>query len=177
MYLLRVSDISGFCLTCARLLTPSGRFEINKRICLSMSDFHKEHGSQDSNGEEVKGLALASFGPVRSWNPSWTVEKILIGLMSFMYEAPTNTGALLYACVAAQPRGAGAACCAGMCLEANTSAFCDVRGFRRTPCPLARFWSPKRIDGDMLQPLHILMLLGCRQHFKLCRMSSTGLPV
>ena len=23
----------------------------------------------------------------RSWNPSWTVEKILIGLMSFMYEA------------------------------------------------------------------------------------------
>lgn len=27
-----------------RLLTPSGRFEINKRICLSMSDFHKEPG-------------------------------------------------------------------------------------------------------------------------------------
>lgn len=46
-----------------KLLTPSGRFEINKRICLSMSDFHKE-----------------------SWNPSWTMEKILIGLMSFMYE-------------------------------------------------------------------------------------------
>jgi len=46
-----------------KVLTPSGRFEINKRICLSMSDFHKE-----------------------SWNPSWTVEKILIGLMSFMYE-------------------------------------------------------------------------------------------
>ena len=40
-----------------KVLTPSGRFEINKRICLSMSDFHKE-----------------------SWNPSWTVEKILIGL-------------------------------------------------------------------------------------------------
>lgn len=46
-----------------KMLTPSGRFEINKRICLSMSDFHKE-----------------------TWNPSWTVEKILIGLMSFMYE-------------------------------------------------------------------------------------------
>merc|ERR1719161_1250624 len=46
-----------------KMLTPSGRFEINKRICLSMSDFHKE-----------------------SWNPSWTVEKILIGLLSFMYE-------------------------------------------------------------------------------------------
>merc|ERR1740121_2762684 len=52
-----------------KMLTPSGRFEINKRICLSMSDFHKE-----------------------SWNPSWTVEKILIGLMSFMYEE--NVGAI-----------------------------------------------------------------------------------
>ncbi|CAD7935472.1 unnamed protein product [Amoebophrya sp. A25] len=46
-----------------KMLTPSGRFEINKRICLSMSDFHKE-----------------------SWNPAWTIEKILIGLMSYMYE-------------------------------------------------------------------------------------------
>merc|ERR1719362_1179067 len=51
-----------------KMLTPSGRFEINKRICLSMSDFHKE-----------------------SWNPSWTVEKILIGLMSFMYEESTTS--------------------------------------------------------------------------------------
>merc|ERR1719313_3155040 len=56
-----------------KLLTPSGRFEVNKRICLSMSDFHAE-----------------------SWNPSWTVEKILIGLMSFMYEESTESiGSLL----------------------------------------------------------------------------------
>eukprot|EP00931_Biecheleriopsis_adriatica_P088278 TRINITY_DN62639_c0_g1_i1.p1 TRINITY_DN62639_c0_g1~~TRINITY_DN62639_c0_g1_i1.p1 ORF type:complete len:1151 (-),score=234.12 TRINITY_DN62639_c0_g1_i1:112-3564(-) len=56
-----------------KMLTPSGRFEINKRICLSMSDFHKE-----------------------SWNPSWTVEKILIGLMSFMYEeSSASIGSLL----------------------------------------------------------------------------------
>ncbi|CAD7947621.1 unnamed protein product [Amoebophrya sp. A120] len=51
-----------------RMLTPSGRFEINKRICLSMSDFHAE-----------------------SWNPSWTVEKILVGLLSFMYEETSES--------------------------------------------------------------------------------------
>ncbi len=56
-----------------KMLTPSGRFEINKRICLSMSDFHKE-----------------------SWNPAWTIEKILIGLMSYMYEENNESvGSLL----------------------------------------------------------------------------------
>ena len=40
---------------------PSGRFETNTRICLSMSDFHAE-----------------------MWNPGWNVETILIGLLSFM---------------------------------------------------------------------------------------------
>eukprot|EP00928_Gymnodinium_smaydae_P070397 TRINITY_DN54242_c0_g1_i1.p1 TRINITY_DN54242_c0_g1~~TRINITY_DN54242_c0_g1_i1.p1 ORF type:complete len:1126 (-),score=276.04 TRINITY_DN54242_c0_g1_i1:79-3456(-) len=56
-----------------KMLTPSGRFEINRRICLSMSDFHAE-----------------------SWNPSWTIEKILIGLMSFMYEESTaSIGSIL----------------------------------------------------------------------------------
>jgi ubiquitin-conjugating enzyme E2 J2 len=56
-----------------KMLTPSGRFEINKRICLSMSDYHAE-----------------------SWNPSWTVEKILVGMMSFMYEESTESiGSLL----------------------------------------------------------------------------------
>ena len=29
---------------------------------------------------------MAAVDYSRSWNPSWTVEKILIGLMSFMYE-------------------------------------------------------------------------------------------
>ena len=44
-----------------RMLTPSGRFEINTRLCLSMSDYHPE-----------------------SWNPSWSVETLLVGLQSFM---------------------------------------------------------------------------------------------
>ena len=44
-------------------LRPSGRFETNTRLCLSMSDYHPE-----------------------SWNPSWSVETLLVGLQSFMYE-------------------------------------------------------------------------------------------
>lgn len=51
--------------------TPSGRFETNTRLCLSMSDFHPE-----------------------SWNPSWRIESILLGLVSFMLDAtePRTTG-------------------------------------------------------------------------------------
>ncbi|CAL4086118.1 unnamed protein product, partial [Meganyctiphanes norvegica] len=46
-----------------QMFTPSGRFETNTAICLSMSSFHPE-----------------------SWNPSWTVGTILTGLLSFMME-------------------------------------------------------------------------------------------
>eukprot|EP00971_Amphidinium_carterae_P241109 4786803-Amphidinium_carterae.2 len=45
------------------MLTPSGRLEINRRICLSMSDYHPE-----------------------SWNPAWSIESILVGLVSFMID-------------------------------------------------------------------------------------------
>eukprot|EP00928_Gymnodinium_smaydae_P083458 TRINITY_DN6669_c0_g1_i1.p1 TRINITY_DN6669_c0_g1~~TRINITY_DN6669_c0_g1_i1.p1 ORF type:complete len:291 (+),score=45.18 TRINITY_DN6669_c0_g1_i1:99-875(+) len=55
------------------MLTPSGRFETNVRLCLSMSDFHPE-----------------------SWNPSWRIESILIGLVSFMLDTnePRTTGGM-----------------------------------------------------------------------------------
>ena len=43
------------------MLTPNGRFETNARICMSMSDYHPE-----------------------SWCPTWKVETIIIGLISFM---------------------------------------------------------------------------------------------
>ncbi|KAF4322276.1 hypothetical protein BBO99_00004110 [Phytophthora kernoviae] len=45
------------------MLTPNGRFDVNRRICLSMSDFHPE-----------------------TWNPLWAVGSILTGLYSFMVE-------------------------------------------------------------------------------------------
>ena len=55
------------------MITPSGRFEVNSRLCLSMSDFHPE-----------------------SWNPSWRIESILVGLLSFMLDPqePRTTGGM-----------------------------------------------------------------------------------
>lgn len=44
-----------------RMITPNGRFQVNTRLCLSMSDFHPG-----------------------TWNPSWSVSTILNGLLSFM---------------------------------------------------------------------------------------------
>lgn len=43
--------------------TPSGRFEVNERVCVSFSDYHPE-----------------------LWNPSWGIESVLVGLQSFMQE-------------------------------------------------------------------------------------------
>ena len=43
------------------MFTPNGRFSTNRRLCLSMSDFHPE-----------------------TWNPMWSVSSILTGLHSFM---------------------------------------------------------------------------------------------
>ncbi|XP_058782489.1 ubiquitin-conjugating enzyme E2 34-like [Vicia villosa] len=43
------------------MTTPNGRFMTQKKICLSMSDFHPE-----------------------SWNPMWSASSILTGLLSFM---------------------------------------------------------------------------------------------
>ena len=45
------------------MLTPSGRFEVNQRICTSFSDYHPE-----------------------SWDPAWTAGTVAMGLQSFMYE-------------------------------------------------------------------------------------------
>ena len=55
-----------------RMCTPSGRFEVNQRICLSMSDFHEE-----------------------LWNPSWSVATIINGLLSFMTGEERTTGSIV----------------------------------------------------------------------------------
>jgi ubiquitin-conjugating enzyme E2 J2 len=54
-----------------RMLTPSGRFQTNTRLCLSISDFHP-----------------------KSFNPAWSVSTILIGLMSFMTSEEMTTGSI-----------------------------------------------------------------------------------
>eukprot|EP01047_Picozoa_sp_COSAG01_P054787 COSAG01_NODE_6028_length_3891_cov_2.424842_4_plen_306_part_00 len=53
------------------MVTPSGRFRPDTRLCLSMSDFHPE-----------------------TWNPSWSLATVLTGLLSFMCEDTPTTGAI-----------------------------------------------------------------------------------
>jgi ubiquitin-conjugating enzyme E2 J2 len=53
------------------MLTPSGRFEVNKKICMSYSDFHPE-----------------------LWNPLWGVATIVIGTISFMMTEDITYGGI-----------------------------------------------------------------------------------
>ncbi|OJT13737.1 Ubiquitin-conjugating enzyme E2 6, partial [Trametes pubescens] len=53
------------------MFTPSGRFQPDKKICFSMSDFHPG-----------------------SWNPAWSVATILTGLLSFMLADEMTTGSV-----------------------------------------------------------------------------------
>ncbi|GAA5890951.1 hypothetical protein JCM8208_003105 [Rhodotorula glutinis] len=47
------------------MLTPSGRFEVNKKICLSISSFHPE-----------------------TWQPSWGIRTALLAIMAFFETEP-----------------------------------------------------------------------------------------
>eukprot|EP00761_Pharyngomonas_kirbyi_P000042 gb/GECH01000042.1/.p1 GENE.gb/GECH01000042.1/~~gb/GECH01000042.1/.p1 ORF type:complete len:223 (+),score=38.33 gb/GECH01000042.1/:1-669(+) len=53
------------------MCTPNGRFKIDTRLCLSISDFHPE-----------------------TWNPMWNVSTILTGLLSFMLEENITYGSI-----------------------------------------------------------------------------------
>lgn len=53
------------------MLTPSGRFKCDVKLCLSMSDFHPE-----------------------SWNPLWSVGSVLTGLLSFMLGTEDTVGSI-----------------------------------------------------------------------------------
>ncbi|XP_065559988.1 ubiquitin-conjugating enzyme E2 J2-like [Artemia franciscana] len=53
------------------MITPSGRFRVNTRLCLSISDYHPD-----------------------TWNPAWSVSTILTGLLSFMLEKSPTLGSL-----------------------------------------------------------------------------------
>ncbi|CAO3593868.1 unnamed protein product [Absidia cylindrospora] len=54
-----------------RMTTPSGQFQPDTRLCLTMSDFHPS-----------------------LWNPSWSVSTILNGLLSFMTTNENTTGSI-----------------------------------------------------------------------------------
>lgn len=53
------------------MYTPNGRFRVDTRLCLSISDFHPD-----------------------TWNPTWSVSTILIGLLSFMLEKSPTLGSI-----------------------------------------------------------------------------------
>lgn len=53
------------------MMTPSGRFQINTKLCMSMSDFHPE-----------------------SWNPMWSISSIIQGVQSFMASSELTTGGI-----------------------------------------------------------------------------------
>lgn len=53
------------------MITPNGRFAINTRLCLLMSDYHPD-----------------------TWNPAWSVATILTGLLSFMTGDESTTGSI-----------------------------------------------------------------------------------
>lgn len=53
-------------------ITPNGRFTPRMKICTTFSHFHPEQ-----------------------WSTSWTIESMLIGLLSFMYEeSPESVGGI-----------------------------------------------------------------------------------
>ncbi|KAJ1728304.1 Ubiquitin-conjugating enzyme E2 6 [Coemansia biformis] len=54
-----------------QMITPSGRFEANKDICTSMSNYHPQ-----------------------SWNPAWSVATIITGMLSMMTSDERTTGGI-----------------------------------------------------------------------------------
>ena len=54
-----------------KMITDTGRFANNARICLSISDYHPE-----------------------SWNPVWPVKSIIIGLISFFVTEDHTVGSI-----------------------------------------------------------------------------------
>ena len=54
------------------MITPNGRFRPNKRICMSMTNFHP-----------------------KNWSPAWKVSTIILGLISFMLTNEETHGCVM----------------------------------------------------------------------------------
>src|SRR3990167_284758 len=52
-------------------ITQSGRFENDKKICLSFTSYHPE-----------------------TWSPAWTIETMMMGMISFMLSEEQSTGTI-----------------------------------------------------------------------------------
>ncbi|CUM64479.1 uncharacterized protein PRCAT00002084001 [Priceomyces carsonii] len=55
-----------------QMISPSGRFKTRVPLCLTLSSFHKE-----------------------LWNATWSIDKILIGFVSFMNSSEKSVGTLI----------------------------------------------------------------------------------
>ena len=53
------------------MCTPNGRFHLNNSICMSFSNYHPE-----------------------LWSPAWGVDKIMLGLLSFMQTEDVTYGSI-----------------------------------------------------------------------------------
>ena len=53
------------------VMTPNGRFQVKRKICMSISNHHPE-----------------------SWNPAWNVQTIIIGLISFFVSDEHTAGCI-----------------------------------------------------------------------------------
>ena len=53
------------------MVTPNGRFHLGKSICMSFSNYHPE-----------------------LWSPAWGVDKIMLGLLSFMQTEDHTYGSI-----------------------------------------------------------------------------------
>ncbi|GAA5932626.1 uncharacterized protein JCM15063_002158 [Sporobolomyces koalae] len=109
------------------LLTPSGRFEVNRKICLSISSFHPE-----------------------TWQPSWGVRTALLALISFFESDPKGAVGSLNAPPDERKRLANASHHYKCSTCGYDAADCDSFASLRAPSPPAP--SPSTTPGsDSLQ--------------------------
>jgi len=75
------------------MLTPSGRFAPNTAICASCLALSSLAGPADADALSLPlaGTSMSNFHP-GSWNVSWSIETILVGLLSFMLSEEITTG-------------------------------------------------------------------------------------
>ena len=56
-----------------KFFTPNGRFKVNEFICMSFTHYHPE-----------------------SWSTSWTLNHMIIGLISFIYTKDGTLGGVIH---------------------------------------------------------------------------------
>ena len=108
------------------MLTPSGRFAVNTRLCVGLVlHSHSPTLALTPNPASTRScLSMSDYHP-ETWNPMWSVASILTGLASFFYEDTPTTGS-----VAATPATRRALAAASLEHNARVPLFVKVRALR-----------------------------------------------